>query len=133
MMWNREKLKAAIRQDTETLRSMKRNLRQTGHQITWKEAIDLREAKLAATIHCAMAAHLNGRRVHITKPYRYVKKGPGERPGFIRVTPMLYENGMTPEQQADFIKDYVAEFQIPQAPTDTPAGTYLVVENSGRG
>jgi len=64
-MWNRKLLKQDIAKDTSTIKALKQ-LRQESHQprFGWKETRDLKDAKRRATIHHAMAAHLNNK-IHL--------------------------------------------------------------------
>jgi hypothetical protein len=67
MQWNRAMLKQDISKDTQAIKALKK-LQRESHQpnFGWKESRDLKDLKRRATIHHAVAAHLNNK-LHLPK------------------------------------------------------------------
>jgi hypothetical protein len=102
-MWNRKLLKQDIGKDTQVIKALK-VLRGESHQpnFGWRAQRDLKDAKRRATIHHAMAAHLNNK-VHLA--------------------------GTTKEDQLKLIEKVIPQYVLPD-PAPATIGTYAVADPS---
>jgi hypothetical protein len=96
-MIDRKKLKEAIAADTKDIRKWKSEGYHGGI---------LSAAKLQATKHHALAAHLNGH-IHLSGKFLCQPRWIGEKWG-----PFYWKPGMTTEEQAKFISEEMEKFVV---------------------
>ena len=60
------KLRSEINEVSGELKALKKEIRQPGHMLTWKEAATMKGRKAEATLLCCLRAHLHGK-IHLSK------------------------------------------------------------------